>query len=229
MIKDILLQLKDVAIRFGDVAVLGDVNMAIDEGEIVALLGANGAGKSSLLKSIFGLTRVAAGKVVLHGKAAQPQTHMMVANGIAYVPQSNNVFLHLTVRENLEVGGLRITDRDVTQQRVEELFAIYPMLKRKQNVKAKHLSGGQRQMLALARGLMTNPSLLLIDEPSAGLAPNLVSYTFKKIKEIQERHGTAILIVEHNISAVMSIADRAYILEKGTVKPVKSMHQAQSV
>jgi branched-chain amino acid transport system ATP-binding protein len=229
MTRDILLQLEDVAIRFGDVAVLAGVNIQIDEGEIVALLGANGAGKSSLLKSIFGLSRVAAGKVLLHGKAVRPNAHRMLASGIAYVPQSNNAFLHLTVRENLEVGGLLIMDRDVVQQRVEEFFRIYPMLKQKQNVKAKHLSGGQRQILALARGLMTNPSLLLLDEPSAGLAPNLVSYTFKKIKEIQKRHSTAILIVEHNVSAVMSIADRAYVLENRTAKATAVMRQAQSV
>jgi branched-chain amino acid transport system ATP-binding protein len=223
MTKDFLLQLRDVQVRRGGTMVLDGISLDIDEAEIIAVLGSNGSGKSTLLKSIFGLVPHTAGTILLHGKKIRPNTHIMIAAGIAYVPQEKNTFAHLTVKENLEIGGKMVNDRAIVQQRIAELFGMYPMLREKQSEKAKNLSGGQRQMLALARGLMTNPSLLLLDEPSAGLAPNLVSQTFKMIKEIRERHHTAIFIAEHNVSAVMRIANRAYQLESGRARKLTKL------
>ena len=217
MPKEILLQLKNVHVHYGGVKALDGVDVAIDEGEIVALMGPNGAGKSTILKSIFGLAPIHSGSVLWHEKAITPLSHEMARMGIVFVPQGRRVFAHLTVMENLELGAFLLKNKEELKIRLEEALNIFPALKEKIKVKAGTLSGGQQQMLALARGLMADPKILLLDEPSLGLAPKIVKEVFAKIKEINEKHKTAIMVVEHNIKSLLNIAHRVYLLDKGKV------------
>jgi branched-chain amino acid transport system ATP-binding protein len=215
--KEALLKLNDVSVHYGGVKALENVSLSVDEGEIIALMGPNGAGKSTVIKSIFGLAPITHGHVLWHEQKIEPVTHQMAQRGIAYVPQGRQIFTTLTVRENLEMGGAVIKDRALLKKQIEDVLGFFPTLRTKLSAKGRELSGGQQQMLALARGLMTDPKVLLLDEPSLGLAPKIVKEVFTKVKEINERRKTAILIVEHNITSLLDIADRAYILAQGKV------------
>ena len=212
-----LLQLHNVHVYYGGVKALNGASVSLDEGEIVALMGPNGAGKSTILKSIFGLTPVSEGKILWHERTIKPVPHEMVQDGIAFVPQGRRVFKHLTVRENLEIGGFVVRDKKLLQERIKEVLDFFPALKAKLKAKSGTLSGGQQQMLAIARALVTRPTVLLLYEPSLGLAPKIVKEVFTKIKEINERHKTAIFVVEHNLQSLLHIVDRAYVLDKGAV------------
>ena len=215
--KDILLQTKDLHVHYGGVKALDGASVEIDEGEIVALMGPNGAGKSTILKAIFGLAPIDSGKILWHDKLVKPVSYQMAEMGIAFVPQGRRVFTHLTVKENLEMGGFALKNKAELKRRLEEALEIFPALKTKLKAKSGTLSGGQQQMLALARGLMIAPKVLLLDEPSLGLSPKLVKEAFQTIKEINQRHKTAIFVVEHNIKSLLQIVDRAYVLDKGKV------------
>ena len=217
MTKETLLQLQNISVHYGGGKALDDVDVLLDEGEIVALMGPNGAGKSTVLKTIFGLAPVHAGKVLWHEKEIKPVSYEVVQRGIAFVPQGRRVFGNLTVEENLEIGGFIVGNKQELKRRITEVMEIFPVLKQKRTAKAGTLSGGQQQMLALARGLMTEPKVLLLDEPSLGLAPKIVKEVFAKIKEINEKHKTAIMVVEHNIKSLLDIAGRGYVLDKGKV------------
>ncbi len=217
MPKEILLQLKNASVHYGGVKALDGVDVAIDEGEIVALMGPNGAGKSTVLKAIFGLAPIYSGSVLWHEKAITPLSYEMARMGIVFVPQGRRVFAHLTVRENLELGAFLLKNKEELKIRLEETLNIFPVLKEKIKVKAGTLSGGQQQMLALARGLVSEPKVLLLDEPSLGLAPIIVKEVFEKIKEINERHKIAIMVVEHNIKSLLNIAHRVYLMDKGKI------------
>lgn len=217
MEKETLLQLHNVSVHYGGVKALDGVDVSLDEGEIVALIGPNGAGKSTILKTIFGLAPVHSGKVLWHEKEIKPVSHEVVQRGISFVPQGRRVFSHLTTEENLEIGGFIISDKKELKRRIAEVMETFPVLKQRRKAKAGTLSGGQQQMLTLARGLMTEPKVLLLDEPSLGLAPKIVKEVFAKIKEINEKHKTAILVVEHNIKSLLNVASRGYVLDKGKV------------
>ncbi len=217
MEKETLLQLHNVSVKYGGVKALNGVDISIDEGEIVALMGPNGAGKSTILKTIFGLVPIHAGKILWHGKKIKPVSHEIVQRGISFVPQGRRVFSDLTVEENLEIGGCIVSNNKELKRRITEVMETFPILKQMHKSKAGTLSGGQQQMLALARGLMTKPKVLLLDEPSLGLAPKIVKEVFANIKEINEKHKTAILVVEHNIKSLLDIASRGYVLDKGSV------------
>lgn len=217
MEKETLLQLNNVSVHYGGVRALDGVDVLLDEGEIVALMGPNGAGKSTILKTIFGLAPIHSGKVLWHEKEIKPVSHEVVQRGISFVPQGRRVFSHLTIEENLEVGGFIVSDKKELKRRIAEVMETFPVLKQRRKTKAGTLSGGQQQMLALARGLMTEPKVLLLDEPSLGLAPKIVKEVFAKIKEINEKHKTAILVVEHNIKSLFDIASHGYVLDKGKV------------
>lgn len=235
-----LLEVQNICVNYGGVKALDGVSLEIDEGEIVALMGPNGAGKSTVLKSIFGLAPISSGKVLWHaptpergkfwkssreaaiprlvwGHEKPPKPHIMVELGLAFVPQGRRVFTHLSVEENLEVGGFVIKDKSLVKNRIAEVMDLFPVLKSKRKDKSGALSGGQQQMLAVARGLMVDPKVLLLDEPSLGLAPKIVKEVFEKILEINERRKTVIMVVEHNIKSLLSIAHRAYVLDKGKV------------
>jgi branched-chain amino acid transport system ATP-binding protein len=217
MTTETLLKLNDLHVHYGGVKALNGATVAVDEGEIVALLGPNGAGKSTVLKALFGLAPIESGSIWWHGNAIQPKSHEAVQMGISFVPQGRRVFKHLTVRENIEIGAFVLNDRSLIKQRMAEVLDLFPALKEKLSAKSGQLSGGQQQMVAIARGLMTDPKVLLLDEPSLGLAPKIVKEVFAKIKEINERRKTAIIIVEHNLKSLLSIATRAYVLDKGRV------------
>ncbi|HEY4524541.1 MAG TPA: ABC transporter ATP-binding protein [Candidatus Paceibacterota bacterium] len=217
MTSETLLELKNIKVHYGGVKALDGASVAIDEGEIVALMGPNGAGKSTILKAIFGLAPIETGSVWWQGQTVRPVAHEMVARGLAFVPQGRRVFKQLTVRENLEVGGYIIKDKKEIARRLEAVIELFPILRHKLEAKSDSLSGGQQQMLALARGLMTDPKVLLLDEPSLGLAPLIVKEVFALIREINERRRTAIMVVEHNIKSILHIAHRAYVLERGKI------------
>lgn len=217
MKNELLLQLKNVQVHYGGVKALDGVSVAIDEGEIVALMGPNGAGKSTILKALFGLAPVSSGEILFHEQKIVPVPHEMVKRGIAFVPQGRRVFTDLTVEENLEVGGFIVGDKAELKRRIGEVMKTFPVLKEKRKARGGTLSGGQQQMLALARGLMTDPEILLLDEPSLGLAPKMVKEIFQLVKHINERHKTALFIVEHNIKSLLEIVGRCYVLDKGIV------------
>lgn len=212
-----ILELKDAHVHYGGVKALDGVDVMIRDGEMVALMGPNGAGKSTALKAIFGIAPMSSGKILWHGDEVRPVSYEMVERGISFVPQGRRVFTHLTVEENLEIGGITVSDKRELKRRIDEVMDIFPVLRIKRKRKSGELSGGEQQMVALARGIVTNPRVLLLDEPSLGLAPKIVKEVFQKIKEINERHGVAIMIVEHNIKSLLEIVHRAYILDKGRV------------
>ena len=217
MKKEILLKLEDIHVHYGGVKALDGASVRLDEGEIVALMGPNGAGKSTILKALFGLAPIESGSIYWHEEKIIPKSHEVVERGISFVPQGRQIFKSLTVLENLEMGGFSIKSKAVLKNRVESVLDIFPDLRKKLKEPAKNLSGGQQQMVAIARGLMTDPKVLLLDEPTLGLSPKVVKEVFKKIKEINEKNNTAIMIVEHNLQSILEIVDRAYVLDKGKV------------
>ena len=186
-------------------------------GEVVAVMGPNGAGKSTVLKAIMGLAPVVGGEVRWRRSVLSLPTHEIVKEGIAYVPQGRRVFTHLTIEENLEMGCLYLNDRVEKENRMDSVMQLFPVLYEKRRDLASQMSGGQQQMLALGRGLMAAPDVLLLDEPTLGLAPIVVREVFQKVSEISARLSTTILVVEHNIKGVLAIVDRAYVLDKGRV------------
>ncbi len=217
MQKQHLLQLQNISVQYSGVKALDGVSITLDGGEIVALMGPNGAGKSTILKAIFGLVPIVSGEVLWRGSHLIPLPHQIAKLGIAFVPQGRRVFKHLTVEENLEIGGFMIQDKSILQRRIKEVMGVFPVLGKKRKAKSVILSGGEQQMLSIARGLVVHPEVLLLDEPSLGLAPKIVKEVFEKIKEIKAKYETTIMVVEHNIRSILNIADRAYVLDKGKI------------
>ena len=212
-----LLELQNIHVHYGGVKALDGASVHIHDGEAVALMGPNGAGKSTILKAIFGIAPIESGSIEWHGKMFRPVSHEVVQRGIAFVPQGRRVFRDLTVEENLEIGAYIVHSPEEIKQRMSEVMELFPALKAKRKAKSRLLSGGQQQMVAIARGLMVDPKVLLLDEPSLGLAPKIVKEVFETIKEINTRRKTAIMIVEHNIKSILHIVHRAYMLDKGHV------------
>ena len=215
--EDSLLELTDISVRYGVVNALDTVSLGVRSGEVVAVMGPNGAGKSTVLKAIMGLAPVVQGQVLWRKERLAAETHEIVKEGIAFVPQGRRVFTHLTIAENLEMGCLHLNDRAEKRQRLEAVMELFPVLYEKRRDMGSQMSGGQQQMLALGRGLMASPEALLLDEPTLGLAPIIVKEVFAKVSEISELLGTTIMVVEHNIKGVLEIVDRGYVLEKGRV------------
>ena len=212
-----LLELNDVDTNYGPVEVLRNVSISINEGEIVCLLGPNAAGKSTTLKTILGMVAPAKGFIYLDGRRIDGQrTQEIVARGVTMVPEGRRLFAQMTVRENLEIGAELRTDKDAIQKDLERVVELFPRLKERYSQKAGSLSGGEQQMCAMGRALMANPKVLLMDEPSMGLAPILVEQVFDIIKEINSQ-GTTIFLVEQNASMALEIANRGYVLQTGEV------------
>jgi len=195
---------------------LRDVTFEVEEGEIASIIGANGAGKSTLMWALVGLLKPASGTIAFNGRVLKPVPHQAVASGIALVPERRRLFPNLTVRENLTLGGYLRKDKAGVTKDEDYVFSLFPVLKERLTQYAGTLSGGQQQMLAIARGLMSRPKLLLLDEPSLGLAPVLVQQVFDVIQDIA-RQGTTILLVEQNALKALEIATRAYVLEVGRI------------
>jgi ABC-type branched-subunit amino acid transport system ATPase component len=208
-----VLEAREVTSGYGEVEILHGVSIKVEEGEIVTIIGPNGAGKSTLLKTIFGLLPCKRGGIFFDGQdvTGRPPP-VMVRKGMSYVPQSDNVFPSLTVQENLEMGAF--IRRDDYRSKIEEVLALFPDVLERRHTRAGKLSGGQRQMLALARALMLDPHVLLLDEPSASLAPNMVELVFAKIVDIN-RSGVAIVMVEQNARQSLKLSHRGYVLAMG--------------
>jgi branched-chain amino acid transport system ATP-binding protein len=208
-----LLEVRELDAGYGDLQILDGVDLDVADGEYVTVVGPNGAGKSTVMKSVFGLTTYMGGTVRFAGQEIQTDSpDQIIRKGIGYVPQSDNVFPGLTVRENLEMGAYILDS--VPEDRVREVYERFPVLEERTNQKAGTMSGGQRQMVAMGRALMLDPDLLLLDEPSAGLAPDLVTDLFDRIDQVNES-GTAVLMVEQNAKEALRRCDRGYVLVDG--------------
>jgi branched-chain amino acid transport system ATP-binding protein len=210
-----LLELSDIEVRYGSILALKGVSLSVDEGEMVTLLGANGAGKTTTLRTISGLIRPSAGTVKFEGQAiSQLPPHRIVALGIGHVPEGRRIFPDMSVVENLEMGAFQ--RRGSLSADIEQVFELFPELDQRRKQLGGTLSGGEQQMLAIGRALMSRPTLLLLDEPSMGLAPMLVSRIFEIIRDIRKR-GTTVLVVEQNAAQALRLADRGYVLEVGKI------------
>jgi branched-chain amino acid transport system ATP-binding protein len=212
-----MLQLENVNVFYGAIHALRNVSITVNAGEVVTLIGANGAGKSTTLRAITGLLTPRSGRVVFEGEEiTQVPAHRRVARGISMAPEGRGIFANLTVLENLEMGAYLKKDRAAIKEDVERGFTLFPRLKERIKQSAGTLSGGEQQMLAIARALMSHPKLLLLDEPSLGLAPLVCQTIFRTIDEIKAA-GTTLLVVEQNASAALKHSDRGYVLETGDV------------
>jgi len=209
----VVLEARDVVTGYGEVDILHGVSVAVHEGEMVAVIGPNGAGKSTLLRAIFGLLRLRKGRVQLAGEdVTNWQPERLVPQGLSYVPQTENVFPSLSIQENLEMGAF--IRRDSKKEALERVYELFPDLAGRRGERAGKLSGGQRQMLALARALMLDPKVLLLDEPSASLSPKMVEVIFERVGAINKA-GTAVLLVEQNARQALSLCNRGYVLAMG--------------
>ena len=212
-----LLRLEGVDASYGAVKALRDISMEVQEGQIAALIGANGAGKTTLLMTVSGLVRLSSGSIWFEEqKIDHLQPHEIVNMGICQVPEGRRVFSGLTVWENIRMGGFTIRNKKSLEAGIERVLALFPRLAERIDQKAGTLSGGEQQMLAIARGLVLEPKLLLLDEPSLGLAPKLVDLVFDKIKEINQG-GTSILLVEQNARMALEVTDEGYVLRTGEI------------
>ena len=210
-----ILKVEDMHVYYGAIHAVKGVSFEVGEGEIVALIGANGAGKSTILKTVSGLLHPRSGSITFMDKnISHMDAHKLVHQGLAHVPEGRRIFLQMSVQDNLEMGAF--TKKDVSKEDLERMFTLFPRLKERRKQIAGTLSGGEQQMLAMSRALMSHPSLLMLDEPSMGLAPILVDQIFSIIKELHAQ-GTTILLVEQNASKALEIADRAYVLETGNI------------
>jgi len=211
----LLLEVKSIHASYGKFEILKGVTLHVDEGEIVCMIGPNGAGKSTVFRTLFGFLKPLKGEVIFKGeRIGGLPTHKIIRKGISYIFQRDSVFQNMTVMENLEMGAYVRDDKEQVRKDIEDLCKMFPILKERSNEMAKNLSGGQRQMLEMARGLLLHPDLLLLDEPTLGLAPTIQKLVFEKIKEINEK-GTTIMIVEQNARQALLHSDRGYVLENG--------------
>jgi branched-chain amino acid transport system ATP-binding protein len=212
-----MLELDDVHVQYGNIRSLQGVSLRVAEGELVALIGSNGAGKTTTLRTISALLRPSRGTITFEGAEIQrASTDHIVALGISHCPEGRRIFGSLTVRENLVLGAVSRSDRGAAATELEMVFALFPLLKERLNQAGGTLSGGEQQMLAIGRALMSRPRLLLLDEPSLGLAPLLVERIFETIAELR-RQGRTILLVEQNVHHALDVADRVYVMETGRI------------
>ena len=212
-----MLAVENLSVNYGAIRALHNVSCRVDQGEIVALIGANGAGKTTILNTISGIVPSINGTVSFEGEEiTRMGAHLIVRKGICQVPEGRRVFARMSVQENLEMGGFILSGKREVTQGIERAFSLFPRLAERRKQAARTLSGGEQQMLAMGRALMSNPRLLLLDEPSMGLAPMLVEKIFEIVVEINKA-GTTIMLVEQNASMALSIAHRAYVLETGAV------------
>lgn len=211
-----ILKVDDINVYYGSIHAIKGISFEVEEGEVVTLIGANGAGKSTTLNTISGLLRSKTGSIEFMGQSlAKVPSHKIVERGLALVPEGRRIFLQMTVQENLEMGAFTQKGGE-TQQDLEKIYALFPRLKERLKQMAGTLSGGEQQMLAMGRALMSHPKLLMLDEPSMGLAPILVGQIFAIIRELHQS-GTTILLVEQNAEMALQVADRAYVLESGKI------------
>ena len=212
-----MLKVENLSVHYGMIQAVRDVSFEVNEGEVVSLIGANGAGKTTILRTLSGLVRPSAGKIEFLGKEIQKlPAQKIVAGGLSQVPEGRHVFPGLTVMENLEMGAFLKKNREENQANLKKVFSRFPRLEERKNQDAATLSGGEQQMLAMGRALMSTPKLLLLDEPSMGLAPIFIQEIFDIIQDIQKQ-GTTVLLIEQNANNALAISDRGYVLETGKI------------
>jgi branched-chain amino acid transport system ATP-binding protein len=212
-----LLELRDVAIHYQTAEVVKGVSLEVDEGTVVAIIGANGAGKSTILKAISGLVRLTGGEIIFKGRRIDGRAiHEIVSLGLIHVPEGRRLFPYMTVLANLRLGAHLRKDKAAMEKDLEAVFKLFPMLKDRRNQRAGTMSGGEQEMLAIARGLMARPKMLLLDEPSLGLSPIIIQEVANIIKDIN-KNGITVLLVEQNASLVTEVTDKGYVLEVGKV------------
>ena len=212
-----MLKVENLSVHYGMIQAVRDVSFEVNEGEVVSLIGANGAGKTTILRTLSGLVRPSAGKIQFLGKEIQKMpAQKIVAGGLSQVPEGRHVFPGLTVMENLEMGAFLKKNREENQANLKKVFSRFPRLEERKNQDAATLSGGEQQMLAMGRALMSTPKLLLLDEPSMGLAPIFIQEIFDIIQAIQKQ-GTTVLLIEQNANKALAISDRGYVLETGKI------------
>ena len=212
-----MLKVENLSVHYGMIQAVRDVSFEVNEGEVVSLIGANGAGKTTILRTLSGLVRPSAGKIQFLGKEIQKMpAQKIVAGGLSQVPEGRHVFPGLTVMENLEMGAFLKRNREENQANLKKVFSRFPRLEERKNQDAATLSGGEQQMLAMGRALMSTPKLLLLDEPSMGLAPIFIQEIFDIIQDIQKQ-GTTVLLIEQNANKALAISDRGYVLETGKI------------
>jgi branched-chain amino acid transport system ATP-binding protein len=213
-----MLEVQDLVVNYGAISALHGVSLKVQERDIVTLIGANGAGKTTLLRTISGLIRPKSGQITYAGKSiTSVPPHQIVSRGLAHVPEGRMIFANLTVWENLKMGAYLQKDRAAIERELEYVFSIFPRLKERQKQVAGTLSGGEQQMLAIGRALMSKPKFLMLDEPSLGIAPLLVKLIFEKIVEINQRQGITILLVEQNANLALQVSRYGYVLETGRI------------
>jgi branched-chain amino acid transport system ATP-binding protein len=213
-----MLKIENINVSYGDVQVLKDVSMDIRQGELLAVIGANGAGKTTLLKTISGLLRPSEGGIAFLGEnIAGMDPDKIVSKGIIHVPEGRMLFPDMSVRENLEMGAFLVKSKQVTEERLESVYSLFPRLKERESQLAGTLSGGEQQMLAVGRGLMSGPKLIMLDEPSLGLAPKFVQIIFEMTMHVNKAMGVTVLLVEQNVRQSCEVSDRAFVLETGRI------------
>lgn len=220
-----MLELIDVNIYYGAIHALKGINLQVNEGEIVTLIGANGAGKTTTLKTISGVLKPKSGKVLFKGNEIHKvNAENLVSLGISHVPEGRRVFMNMSIMENLEMGAYSRNDKAEIKKDYEKIFEIFPRLLERKYQMAGTLSGGEQQMLAIGRALMARPKLLLLDEPSMGLAPLIVKQIFSIIKDINKK-GTTVLLIEQNATMALQVADRAYVIQNGCIQMTGKAHE----
>lgn len=211
-----LLSIKDLYVSYGYVNAINGVSINVDKGQIISIIGSNGAGKSTLLNTISGLIKPKKGSILFEGSPLPPEPHKIVRKGITQVPEGRKVFAGLTIEENLVMGGITQSEKD-SRENIQKMYTLFTRIGERRKQHAGTLSGGEQQMLAIARGLMAQPKLLLLDEPSLGLAPIIVNQVFALIKEIRDL-GYTVLLVEQNANQALKLSDYTYVLENGLIK-----------
>ncbi len=211
------LTVQDLHVSYGPVQALRGVNLKVDEGSIVSIIGANGAGKTTLLNTLSGIVKPKSGSVLFRGKPLPVKACNIIRAGLAHVPEGRKIFPGFTIEENLLAGAYIVNDKKLVEQRRDAMYARFPILAERLQQQAGTLSGGEQQMLAIARGLMSDPGLVLLDEPSLGLAPLVVKAVFELIREIRDKSGKTILLVEQNAKKALALCDYAYVLENGAI------------
>lgn len=212
-----ILKVENLEVFYGGIQALHGVSLDMNEGEMIAIIGANGAGKSTLLNTIAGNKSIGKGKISFYGKPLPGKVHQFAERGISLVPEGRRIFVNLSVYENLIVGAYTVKDKKTIEQRVQEVYDLFPRLYERRKQISGSLSGGEQQMLAVGRAMMAGPKLMMLDEPSMGLAPIIIDEMFERFQQINKRYGTSMIIVEQNAELALSVTNRAYIMQVGEI------------